>query len=55
MSKLIEELERKLERLVDRKMTHNYSSREENRQQVYEDFAYWLVKKFKEETDGYGK
>jgi hypothetical protein len=48
MSKLIEELEWKLDLLVEQKMKENYCSREENEHLVYEDFAYWLVNKFKE-------
>jgi hypothetical protein len=50
MSKLTDELELSLDRLVENKMMENYSSRDDNEQWVYEDFANWLVKKFQEET-----
>jgi hypothetical protein len=51
MSKLFEELELKLDRLVDERMNENYASKELNREWVYEDFAIWLINKFKEERN----
>lgn len=51
MPKLIDELEMHLDRLVDERMKFNYSSRDQNKTWVYEEFSEWLIKKFKGETN----
>lgn len=50
MANLLQELEWKLKRVVEKKMSENYLSRETCEIQVYEDFAVWLVNKFQEEV-----
>lgn len=55
MPKISEEIEFQLDRLVEKRMQYNYNTKETNANWVYEDFAEWLVKKFKEETKQYGE
>jgi hypothetical protein len=48
MSKLINELELALDRLIEDRTEH-YSNRQNAEDWITQDFAEWLVKKFEEE------
>jgi hypothetical protein len=50
MSKLSDELELELERVVKHKLEYNRLSESKMREFVYEEFANWLVTKFEDET-----
>ena len=50
MSKLTDELEFQLERVIEER-EHHYSDTKQAREWITQDFAEWLVKKFQEETN----